>query len=119
MRALSRALDEGLIRHVAMSSHWPAMYLQAVERLPLEAVLIWGNYLDFCNFPEIPQEILPGLRARGVGILFMKPLADGFPLSLAGTGLRLCPGPGCGLRGGRLQFTGDAGDRSGLLSVRR
>jgi predicted aldo/keto reductase-like oxidoreductase len=67
-----------MIRHLAMSSHWPAMYLEGLRRLPLEAVLIWGNYLDFCNFPEIPNEILPGLREQGVGILFMKPLADGF-----------------------------------------
>jgi predicted aldo/keto reductase-like oxidoreductase len=78
MRACERALDQGLIRHVAMSSHWPAMYLAALGRLPLGAVLIWGNYLDFCHYPEIPGEILPALREQGVGILFMKPLADGY-----------------------------------------
>jgi predicted aldo/keto reductase-like oxidoreductase len=78
LRAFERALDQGLIRHLAMSSHWPAMYLESLARLPLEAVLIWGNYLDCCNFPEIPNEVLPGLREQGVGILFMKPLADGF-----------------------------------------
>ncbi|MDX9978626.1 MAG: aldo/keto reductase [Lentisphaeria bacterium] len=78
MRACERALDQGLIRQVAMSSHWPAMYLAALARLPLGAALIWGNYLDFCHYPEIPREILPALRERGVGILFMKPLADGY-----------------------------------------
>lgn len=78
MRACERALDQGLIRHVAMSSHWPAMYLAGLERLPLGAALIWGNYLDFCHYPEIPGEILPALRERGVGVLFMKPLADGY-----------------------------------------
>lgn len=78
LRACERALNQDLIRHVAMSSHWPAMYLASLDRLPLAAVLIWGNYLDFCNFPEIPQQILPTLRDRGIGILFMKPVADGF-----------------------------------------
>jgi predicted aldo/keto reductase-like oxidoreductase len=78
LRAFEKALDQGMIRHLAMSSHWPAMYLEGLKRLPLEAVLIWGNYLDFCNFPEIPNEILPGLREENVGVLFMKPFADGF-----------------------------------------
>jgi predicted aldo/keto reductase-like oxidoreductase len=78
MRAFARALDQGLIRHVGMSSHWPMLYLEAAEELPVEVVLIWGNYLDFCNFPEIPATILPKLRERGIGVLFMKPLADGF-----------------------------------------
>ena len=78
LRAFERALDQGMVRHLAMSSHWPAMYLTALGRLPIEAALIWGNYLDFCNFPEIPREVLPGLREQGVGILFMKPVADGF-----------------------------------------
>ena len=48
------------------------------ERLPIDVALIWGNYLDFCNFPEIPNTVLPALREKGVGVLFMKPLADGF-----------------------------------------
>lgn len=78
LEAFQEAQAEGLIGHIAMSSHWPAMYVEALERIPLDAALVWGNYLDFCNFPEIPNEVLPALRAAGVGILIMKPLADGF-----------------------------------------
>lgn len=77
-KAFDRAKDEGLIGHVAMSSHSPMMYVEASARLPIEAVLIWGNYLDFCNFPEIPRVVIPALRERGVGVIFMKPLGDGF-----------------------------------------
>ncbi len=78
LTAFSRARDEGLIRHMAVSSHWPEMYLRAADRLPVDAVLIWGNYLDFCNFPEIPNRVLPALREQDIGILLMKPFADGF-----------------------------------------
>ena len=78
LRAFREAREEGVVGLFGMSSHWPPLYLEAARRLPLDVVLIWGNYLDFCSFPEIPNEILPELRERGIGILFMKPLADGY-----------------------------------------
>lgn len=78
LKGFCEAQDQGVIRHIGMSSHWPPMYLESAKRLPLDVVLIWGSYLEFCNFPVIPGEVLPDLRERGIGILFMKPLADGF-----------------------------------------
>jgi len=78
LAAFEQAKDEGLVRHIGVSSHWPMMYIAAAERLPIDTVLIWGNYLDFCNFPEIPDQVLPALREKDIGILFMKPVADGF-----------------------------------------
>lgn len=78
LEAFIRAKEAGMIKHFAISSHWPAILPQLAEMIPFEAVLIWGNYLDFCNYPEIPEEILPALRSRNNGILFMKPLADGY-----------------------------------------
>jgi len=78
LAAFRRARDEGLVRFFGMSSHWPLMYLEAAKRLPLDVVLIWGSYLDFCSFPEIPRKVIPGLRQRGVAVLLMKPLADGY-----------------------------------------
>jgi uncharacterized protein len=78
MEAFIRAWDEGLIKHFAISTHWPLLLLDAIKVIPFEAVLIWGNYLDYCNYPEIPQVILPALRERGIGTLTMKPLADGY-----------------------------------------
>ena len=78
LEAFEQARDEGLVRGFGLSSHWPETYLEAARRLPLQAALLWGNYLDFCNFPEIPREVLPALREQGVGILFMKPVGDGY-----------------------------------------
>lgn len=76
--AFTKAREQGLIRYVGVSSHWPMTYVEAVRRLAVDVALIWGNYLDFCNFPEIPHRVLPALRSAGCGVLFMKPLADGF-----------------------------------------
>ena len=78
LEAFIRAKNEGLIKHLAISTHWPLILLDAIKVVPFEAVLIWNNYLDYCNYPEIPNIILPALRERGIGILAMKPLADGY-----------------------------------------
>lgn len=78
LEAFTAAQQAGQVRWFGLSSHWPEMYLECLDRLPFDVVLIWGNYLDFCNFPEIPGAVLPALQEAGKGILFMKPLADGF-----------------------------------------
>jgi predicted aldo/keto reductase-like oxidoreductase len=75
---LQRAMDEGLVEHLGMSSHWPPVYLEAFERLPLSLILIWCNYLDNLNFPIIPNTIIPKAREMGIGVTAMKPLADGY-----------------------------------------
>ena len=78
LQGFIRAKDEGLIKHIAISTHWPLLLLDAIDVIPFEAVLIWGNYLDYCNYPEIPNIILPALREHNIGMLTMKPLADGY-----------------------------------------
>lgn len=88
LAGFEQAREAGKVRFFALSSHWPEMYIEAAQRLPLDAVLIWGNYLEFCNFPEIPQRVIPFLRERGIGVIFMKPLADGFLYRSPGMALR-------------------------------
>lgn len=78
LKGLQRAVDEGLVEGLGLSSHWPPVYLEAFDRLPLSLILIWCNYLDNLNFPIIPRQIIPEARRRGIGVTGMKPLADGF-----------------------------------------
>jgi aryl-alcohol dehydrogenase-like predicted oxidoreductase len=78
LEGLQEAMDEGLIDGLGLSSHWPPVYLEAFERLPLSLILIWCNYLDNLNYPIIPTRIIPEARERGIGVTAMKPLADGF-----------------------------------------
>jgi len=78
LEAFERAREEGLVRFVAASSHWPLTLLTAMERLRLDAVMYWVNYLVPCNYPEIYQTVAPAARARGLGIIGMKPVGDGY-----------------------------------------
>jgi len=76
--ALARAREEGLVRFVGASSHWPLVLIPAIERLELDVVMYWVNYLAACNYPEIYTRVAPAARARGCGIVGMKPLGDGY-----------------------------------------
>ena len=78
LEGLQKAVNEGLLGALGMSSHWPPVYLEAFDRLPLSLILIWCNYLDNLNFPIIPNAIIPEARKRGIGVTGMKPLADGY-----------------------------------------
>ena len=78
LESLQKAMDEGLIGALGMSSHWPPVYLEAFDRLPLSLILIWCNYVDNLNWPLIPEVIIPEARRRGIGVTAMKPLAFGY-----------------------------------------
>ena len=78
LEGLQKAMDEGLIGALGFSSHWPPVYLEAFDRLPLSLILVWCNYLDNLNYPIIPDQVIPEARRRGIGVTAMKPLADGY-----------------------------------------
>jgi predicted aldo/keto reductase-like oxidoreductase len=91
---LQKAVDEGLVGALGLSSHWPPVYLEAFDRLPLALILIWCNYLDNLNYPIIPNEIIPEARRRGIGVTGMKPLADGYLYRSVENGVRYALGAG-------------------------
>ena len=76
--AFARARDEGMIRFSGASTHWPMVLLPAMECLDLDAVMYWVNYLVACNYPELYSTVAPAVRAKGLGIIGMKPLGDGY-----------------------------------------
>jgi predicted aldo/keto reductase-like oxidoreductase len=94
---LQKAVDEGLVGALGLSSHWPPVYLEAFDRLPLALILIWCNYLDNLNFPIIPDVILPEARKRGIGVTAMKPLADGYLYRSVENAIRYSLGAGADL----------------------
>jgi len=73
-----RAQEEGLVRFCGASAHWPMVLLPAMERLGLAAIMYWVNYLVPCNYPELFKTVAPTARAKGIGIIGMKPLGDGY-----------------------------------------
>ena len=76
--AFARAREEGMVRFVGASTHWPMLLMSVIERLDLDAVMYWVNYLVACNYPELYTVVAPAVRAKGLGIIGMKPLGDGY-----------------------------------------
>ena len=77
-QAFLDARDQGVIRHIGISTHWPAVLPEAIERLPVDAIMVWVNYLTRCNYPELERDVIPAARERGLGVICMKPLGDGY-----------------------------------------
>ena len=86
--AFARAREEGLVRLVGASSHWPLVLIPAMERLELDAVMYWVNYLAPCNYPELYTRVAPAARTRGCAIIGMKPLGDGYLYRSVGPAFR-------------------------------
>jgi predicted aldo/keto reductase-like oxidoreductase len=79
LRAAEDARRAGKVRFIGISNHGhPEMVIQALERYPLDVIMTGFNYYDCFNFPLIEAKLLPMAVERGVGIIGMKALADGY-----------------------------------------
>lgn len=78
--ALSAAIDareQGLVRHISISSHSdPAILLEALDRFPFDSALVALSVLDHFIL-SFAEEFLPAARQRGVGTVGMKVLGAG------------------------------------------
>jgi predicted aldo/keto reductase-like oxidoreductase len=89
MRAAEDARAAGKVRFIGMSNHGhPELMIQALERYPLDVIMTGMNYYDRFNFPRIEEKLLPMAVERGVGIVGMKGLADGYLWRSAQNALR-------------------------------
>jgi len=70
---LLKARDAGKVRYIGLSSHKPAVALQALERFPFATVQVPVNYIETLALPEL----VPAARRRGVGTIAMKPVGGG------------------------------------------
>lgn len=77
--AAVEAKKSGKIRFIGISMHgWPGTLIEALHRDCFDAVMSTINYYDRFNYPEIENQLLPLAQKKGVGVILMKPLADGF-----------------------------------------
>ena len=87
--AALEAKKSGKIRFIGISMHgWPGTLVEALNRDCFDAVMSTVNYYDRFNYPEIERELLPLARKKDVGVILMKPLADGFLYRSAGQAFR-------------------------------
>jgi aryl-alcohol dehydrogenase-like predicted oxidoreductase len=79
MEAFTEARQAGKARFAAISGHGrPAGILYSVQNHPYDVLMTGFNYLDRFNFPQLEGELLALCQSKGVGILGMKALADGY-----------------------------------------
>lgn len=77
VKALEKARDEGLIRHIGVTVHRNPRYaLAALERYPFATALVPVNPLDVQHLSFI-RELLPVAKSKGVGVIAMKVYAGG------------------------------------------
>lgn len=79
LEAAQAAQAEGKLRFIGVTGHGrPDVLLEAIERFPLAVLMTGFNYLDRFNYPTVERDLVPKASARGIGLLAMKALADGY-----------------------------------------
>jgi predicted aldo/keto reductase-like oxidoreductase len=87
LEAAFRALDEGKIRHLGITSHNPTLLTEIVRENIFETIMIPYNYLTLK--PE--EELLPMCQKTNTGVIAMKPFGGG-AFSNANTALKFLLG---------------------------
>lgn len=79
LNAVEWAKKEGLVRYIGITSHgYGGTLLKALHEYKFDLFMTQFNYYDRFNFPEIETKILPYALTENIGVLAMKPLADGY-----------------------------------------
>lgn len=77
LSAAEEARAAGKVRFISVTSHNPEILLKILRSYPFDAMMEWMNYYDYFNFPLIYDQIVPYCQEQGIGMIAMKPLADG------------------------------------------
>lgn len=89
LEAAERARREGKIRFVGISGHGqPAGLIPALEQYTFDALMTVTNYYDHFNYPEVNAVLFPLAQEKGIAILGMKGVADGYLWKSAGVAMR-------------------------------
>mgnify|MGYP006300193131 CR=1 FL=1 len=79
LEAIKEAQDEGKIGNIGISTHGhPEPLIEALKSDEFDVIMSTLNYFDRFNYPKIEKEMIPLADEKGVGIIAMKSLADGF-----------------------------------------
>jgi aryl-alcohol dehydrogenase-like predicted oxidoreductase len=77
--AFEQARKDGKARFLAVSGHGrPAGIQYCVGHHAFDVLMTGFNYFDRFNFPQTEEELLPLCLEKGVGMLGMKALGDGY-----------------------------------------
>jgi len=89
LRAAEEARLAGQVRFIGISGHgWADVLIEALKRYPFDAVMHTFNYYDRFNYPSSETELLPLAAEKGVAVVGMKPVGDGYLYRSAGPAFR-------------------------------
>lgn len=83
MEAVNKAHEEGVIKHISVTSHNPDLSIELVKSGLFETLMIPYNYLT----PKPAEKLLPLCKELNVGTIIMKPFGGG-AFSNANTALK-------------------------------
>jgi uncharacterized protein len=79
MEAAEKARRDGKVRFIGVTGHGrPDALIDAVTRHPFSVLMTGFNYFDRFNYPATEGTLLPLCLGKGIGVLAMKSLADGY-----------------------------------------
>jgi len=78
IEALAEAKESGKVRYIGFTGHRdPKIHLKMLSHsFPFDTVQMPLNVLD-AHFKSFQEEVLPRLKAQGIGVIAMKPLGGG------------------------------------------
>jgi aryl-alcohol dehydrogenase-like predicted oxidoreductase len=89
VEAAEEAVKTGKARFTGVTGHGrPQGLLYSVEHHTYDVLMTGFNYYDRFNFPQIEDVLLPLCIKKGIGVLGMKALADGYLFRSAETAIR-------------------------------
>ncbi|MFQ6123294.1 MAG: aldo/keto reductase [Candidatus Heimdallarchaeota archaeon] len=79
IHAAEKAREAGKIRYIGITLHGvPDPLIEAVKCYPFDVIMTGFNYYDRFNWPTLEEEFLPLALKKKIGLIGMKPLADGY-----------------------------------------
>ena len=73
LEALDRARDQGLVRHVGITGHKPWIVEKALDAYDFATLQVPVNIVEQSSL----ETLIPKARAKGLGVIAMKPVAGG------------------------------------------
>jgi predicted aldo/keto reductase-like oxidoreductase len=87
--AAEEAQKAGKVGFIGVTGHGrPDGLLHSVSRRAFDVVMTQFNYYDRFSYPTVEEKLLPLCLKKGIGVLAMKALADGYLFKSPGPALR-------------------------------
>ena len=89
MEAAIAAQKDGKVKYIAISGHGhPEALMHSIKQYPYDVLMTGFNYFDRFNYYPSQEKLISECLDRGVGLIGMKSLADGYLFRSVESGIR-------------------------------